>query len=64
MVNSMVDPRCARPRYPLDDSWLFADPMTLDFECGTVENSVPEDPVVEHGAYEEAKADTLPSRTL
>ena len=44
MVTSMVDPRCARPRYPLDDSWLFADPMTLVFECGTVENSAAEEP--------------------
>jgi hypothetical protein len=31
MVTSMFDPR-VRPRYPLDDSWLFADPMNLALE--------------------------------
>ena len=64
MVNSMVDPRCARPRYPLDDSWLFADPMTLAFEYGSVEKSAAEEPVVEYEANQESNADTLPSRTL
>jgi hypothetical protein len=63
MVNSMIDPRCARPRYPLDDSWLFADPMALAFEYGTVESRAPEEPVVEHGAYEQTNADTVPDRT-
>ncbi|MFT5176343.1 MAG: hypothetical protein ACI8W7_004538 [Gammaproteobacteria bacterium] len=28
----MLVRRCSRPRYPLDDSWLFADPMTIALE--------------------------------
>ena len=31
MVTPMFEPR-VRPRYPLDDSWLFADPMNLALE--------------------------------
>lgn len=31
MVTPMCDSR-ARPRYPLDDSWLFADPMNLSLQ--------------------------------
>ena len=30
----MADSRRARPRYPLDDSWLFTDPMSIVLDCG------------------------------
>ena len=30
----MADSCRARPRYPLDDSWLFADPMSIVLDCG------------------------------
>ena len=56
MVTSMFDPR-VRPRYPLDDSWLFADPMNL-----ALEGEPPERDVGWQGNYVETV--DYPARTL
>ena len=42
----MADSRRARPRYPLDDSWLFTDPMSIVHDCEHGEPASAEDEFV------------------